>query len=115
MEYLPDVDLCQLCEALTYIEHWMGTSYHISCEIMDAEGLHTAGAKPRAPPAQDAKWINYQNIQIISTMSLVGRFHMHNEELNKPRGTTPNPCILMSNIPSYPVYTAAEQDLGLHY
>ena len=40
---------------------------------------------------------------------------MYNEELAKPGGTTSNPHVILSNVPSYPVYTAAEQDLGLYY
>ena len=40
---------------------------------------------------------------------------MYNEELVKSGGTTHNPCIIQSSAPSYPVYTATEQDLGMHY
>ena len=40
---------------------------------------------------------------------------MYNEELSKPRRTTPNPCIVPSCVPSCLVYTAAEQDLGMPY
>ena len=39
MEFFPDVDLCQFCKALMDIEHWIWTSCHISCEILDSEGL----------------------------------------------------------------------------
>ena len=45
-------------------------------------------------------------------MGPVGRPHMYNEELIKPGGTSPNPHI---SVHSYLVYTAAKQDLGMHY
>ena len=65
MEFLPDVDLCQFCDALMDIEHWMGASCHTSCEILDADGLHTARAKLWAPPTQDVEWINPHNKHIL--------------------------------------------------
>ena len=48
-----DVDLCQFCEDLMDIKHWMGASCHISCEILDVEGLHATMVKPLATLTQD--------------------------------------------------------------
>ena len=112
MEFLLEVDLCQFCEALIDIEHWKGTSCHICCEILDAEGLQAVRSKLWAPPVQDAEWVNPYNKQ-IPPMGPVGRLHMY-EKLAKPGGTTSHPHIILSSAPSYPVYTAAEQDLGMH-
>ena len=96
-------------------ELWMGTSCHIRCEILDAKGLPATRAKPWAPPVQDAEWVNPHNKQILPPVDPVGRLHMYNEGLAKPKVTAPNPHIIPSSVPSYPVHTAAKQDLGMHY
>ena len=73
------------------IEHWMGTSYHIHCEILDAKGQEIVRAKPWAPPAQDVEWVNPCNKQTLPPMGPVGRAHMYNEELIKPGEPLPTP------------------------
>ena len=83
MEFLPDVDLCQFCEVLIDIEHWMGTSYHIHCEILDVEDLWAARAKPWALPSQDVEWVKPHSKKILPLMVSVERIHMYNEEIAK--------------------------------
>ena len=97
------------------IEQWMGTSCHLCCQILDAEDLWDTRAKPLTLPVQDTESVNPSNKQDLPPKGPVGRFFMFNEELAKPGGTTPNPHIITSSVPSYSVYTSAEQDLGMHY
>ena len=62
-------------------EYWIGISCHISCEILDAEGLHAVRAKPCVPPTQDAEWKNPNDKQILPLLGPVGRLHLYDEEL----------------------------------
>ena len=61
LEFSLEVDVKQICEALMDIEHWIGISCHIMCEILDVEGLHATRAKPWAPPAKNAELVNTHN------------------------------------------------------
>ena len=60
LEFSPEVDLNQFCEALMETDHWMGILCLIRCETLDVEGLPFARARPWAPPDQDAEWVNPQ-------------------------------------------------------
>ena len=115
LEFAPDVDLNPFCEALMDIEHWMGIPCHIRCETLDAEGLCAVRAKLWVPPAQDAEGVNPHDKQILPPLGPMGRIHLYDEEFARPGELTANPNIELSSVPFYPVYTAAVQDLGIHY
>ena len=91
IKFSPEVDLCQSCEVLVEIEQWMGTSCHLCCEILDAEGLWAAKAKLWAAPIQDVEWVNPSNKHVLPPMGPVGRLHMYREELGKLGELIPTP------------------------
>ena len=72
LEFSPDLYLNQVCEALMDTEYWMGILCCIRCEILDAEGLCTARAKPWVPPTQDTEWKNPNDKQILPPLDPVG-------------------------------------------
>ena len=95
------------------IEQWIGTSCHPLCEILDAQGLWAARAKLGTPPVQDVEWANPNNkldlppMEPVEDSTCIGRNLISQQELIS------NPHIVPSSVPFYPVYTAAEQDLGI--
>ena len=97
------------------IEHWMGILCHIRCEILGAEGLQAARAKMWVPPAQDAELANPHNKQIFLPLGPVGRLHLYEEECARPGAPISNHHIATLSVLSYPVCTAATQELGIPY
>ena len=105
LEFSPDVDLNQVCEALMDTEYWMGISCHIRCEILDMEHLGTVRQSCGLLQPRMLNGLTPMTNRLFLFLALWGGF-ICNEELARPRGPTSNSHMVPLGA-LYTVYTAA--------